>query len=63
MDVSRYTGMEMEHGHDTAGLLEQSSGHHLDTIAVDSFVENSRIANASTRKEALDHTITSKIGK
>ena len=42
VDVSRYTGMEVEHAHNTAGLINQKQGSHMDTGAVDDFVSDVR---------------------
>jgi len=42
VDVSRYTGMEIEHAHNTAGLIVQKHGTHLDAKVVDDFVGDMR---------------------
>ena len=53
VDVSRYTGMEVEHGHNTGNLIEMRHATHVDTAQVDRFTAASERANAGIRAQAL----------
>jgi hypothetical protein len=34
VDISRYTEMEIEHGHDTASVINSKQGVHLQTESI-----------------------------
>ena len=42
VDISRYTEMEIEHGHDTASVINSKQGVHLQTESINQYGENLR---------------------
>ena len=57
VDVSKFTEMEVEAGHDTANVISQQHGTHSLPKKTSEFA-NSAFSEIKTRGEALAHTFT-----
>ena len=55
LDISRYTEMDIEKGHDTAGVIGASHGVHADYKHLDLWNETKQSYEGAKQK-ALDHT-------
>ena len=55
LDISRYTEMDIEKGHDTAGVIGASHGVHADYKHLDMWNETKQSYEGAKQK-ALDHT-------
>ena len=57
IDISKFTEMEIEHGHDTASQINAvNQGGHLHPEAYQEFVEHVDTELANVKKEALKWT-------
>ena len=58
VDVSRYTGMEIEHGHNTGGYHNNTTSNHLDMGAVNGFKDASDKLHGGLKAQAMGHTLS-----
>jgi hypothetical protein len=54
VDISRFTGMEVEHRDDTANELPHHNDLHVNTAAIKSFSKMNQQGNSDLIKKALD---------
>lgn len=63
VDLSRFTGMEVEHAHDTASVLPGKKGVHTYWQDTEERMKYERSQRKDLIAAANDHTITSKLEK
>ena len=63
VDLSRYTGMEVEHAHDTASVLPGKKGVHTYWKDTEERMRYERRGRKDLIASATDHTISSKMEK
>ena len=61
IDISRFTEMEVEHGHDTSGRVGANTGVHAAVPIIDELTRDYHSENKSVRETALSHTLASRI--
>ena len=61
IDISRFTEMEVEHGHDTSGRVGDNTGVHAAVPIIDELTRDYHSENKSVRDTALSHTLASRI--
>ena len=59
VDLSTYTGMEVEHGHDTQSELNLRRGVHVPVDAINETTNKAHRQNGQVRDSALAHTLSS----
>lgn len=59
IDLSKYTGMEVEHGHDTASRMPLKHGVHTEFLGTEEASASARKHVGDTRVRAMAHTLTS----
>ena len=53
VDISKYTGMEIEHKHDTENLIPHINELHTSPFFIKPFVKESEKVHAEVREKAL----------
>ena len=53
IDISRYTEMEIEHGHDTANTIRSKQGVHIQVDQISEYGEKLRHESGAVREKAL----------
>ena len=61
IDVSKFTEMEVEHGHDTAGRVGANTGVHAAVPIIDELTRDYHSENKTVRDAAMAHTLSSRI--
>jgi len=57
VDISKYTEMEIEHGHDTSSSIPKRHGVHVDFSLVENSTKQARGIMSDVRGKALSHTV------
>lgn len=63
VDLSRFTGMEVEHAHDTASVLPGKKGVHTYWADTEERMKFERGQRKDLIEKAYDHTISNKMEK